>query len=85
MINCGVTPEGEAQAAICDYLTLRRVFFFRCNNLPRTFFDGAGNRQFRRLPKYTPRGIADILAVKDGRAIFIEVKNEKGKAIPGTA
>jgi len=71
--------ETEIQSAICDYLTLRRIFYYRQNNIPATFIDGTGNRQFRRLPKHTPRGIPDILAIKDGRPIFLEVKAEKGK------
>ena len=29
-----------------------------------------------------PKGFSDLLAVKDGRAYFIEVKSEKGKASP---
>lgn len=29
-----------------------------------------------------PKGFSDLLAVKDGRAYFIEVKNETGKASP---
>ena len=33
----------------------------------------------RALPKHTPKGLADILVVKDGRAIFLEVKNETGR------
>src|SRR5712692_2438835 len=66
--------ESEVQRAICDYLALRKVFFFRCNNKP--IFDPT-RKVFRALPKYTPKGIGDILAVKDGKAIFIEVKRDK--------
>ena len=29
-----------------------------------------------------PKGFSDLLAVKDGRAYFIEVKSENGKASP---
>lgn len=73
------TPEGAIQSAICDYLELRHIFFYRQNNIPATFIDSAGSRQFRRLPKHTPRGIPDILAIKGGRAYFLEVKTETGK------
>lgn len=70
----GHQKETDIQSAICEYLALRRVFFYRQNNVP-VFHEG----RFRRLPKHTPRGVPDILAVKDGRAIFIEVKAEKGR------
>jgi hypothetical protein len=66
--------ETEIQAAICDYLAAKRVFFWRQNNVP-VFANG----HFRALPKHTPRGIPDIIAVKDGRAIFLEVKTTKGR------
>ena len=34
---------------------------------------------FRSLPKHTPKELSDFLAVHNGRAIFIEVKGEKGR------
>jgi hypothetical protein len=34
---------------------------------------------FCELPKHTPRGVPNIIAVRDGRAIFLEVKTETGK------
>jgi hypothetical protein len=72
--------ESEIQQAIGDYLTYRKVFFFRSNNIPPTYCDKAGNRQFRALPKYTMKGIPDIIAVRDGgQFIGIEVKGPKGK------
>jgi hypothetical protein len=73
------TPEGEIQAAICDYLTLRRVFFVRLNNIPAMYRDDAGSLRFRKMGKYARPGLSDILAVKGGRAIFIEVKTKDGK------
>lgn len=73
------TPEGSIQNAICDYLTLRRVFFVRLNNLPAPYRDRAGVLQFRKLGKFARLGLADILAVKDGKAIFLEVKSETGR------
>jgi hypothetical protein len=74
--------ETAIQAAILDYLALKRVFAIRINNIPATFFDKTGARQFRRLPKHTPRGVADIFAIKDGEPIFLEVKSESGKQSP---
>jgi hypothetical protein len=71
--------ETDVQSAICDYLTLRKVFFLRLNNIPAAFRDRTGALQFRKMGKYARPGLADILVVKDGRAIFLEVKAEKGR------
>lgn len=75
-------PESAIQSAICDYLTLRGKFFIRLNNIPATFIDKTGARQFRRLGKYARSGLADILVVEVGHAIFLEVKAGKGKQSP---
>lgn len=69
------TPEGEIVAAICDYLALKKRFFYRNNNTP--IYD-AQRQRFRAMPKYTMRGIPDIVCVKDGRYVGIEVKTDKG-------
>src|SRR5690349_12013588 len=71
--------ESEVLRAICEYLALRKVFFFRSNNQP--IFDPA-RKVFRALPKYTMKGIPDIIAIKDGRFIGIEVKTDKGRQSP---
>ncbi len=68
--------ETEIQATICDYLALKRYFFWRQNTAPT--FDKARN-VYRAMPKYAMRGVADIIIIKDGKAIFLEVKNEKGR------
>ena len=68
--------ERDAQAAILDYLAVRHCFALRLNNQP--IYD-AKRQIFRSLPKHTPRGLSDILAIKEGRAYFLEVKSEKGK------
>lgn len=61
--------EKDIQAVICDYLTFRRVFFYRQNNIPVNH-----NGEYRALPKHTPRGISDLVVVKDGVVYFLEVK-----------
>jgi hypothetical protein len=70
------TPEGEIVNAICEYLALKKRFFYRNNNTP--IFDPT-RKAFRSMPKYTMRGIPDIICVKDGRYIGIEVKTDKGR------
>ncbi|MGY3406121.1 hypothetical protein ACVWZV_002234 [Bradyrhizobium sp. GM5.1] len=67
--------EIEIQAAICDYLAFRKVFFWRSNNTP--IYDRTRNA-FRRMPKYALHGIPDIIVIRDGRFIGIEVKRANG-------
>ncbi|TQF26286.1 hypothetical protein UNPF46_34600 [Bradyrhizobium sp. UNPF46] len=76
------TKETEIQSAICEYLTLSGVFFVRLNNIPALYRDRKGGLQFRKMGKYACLGLSDILVVKDGQAIFLEVKREDGKQSP---
>lgn len=46
------------------------------------YVDRDGNRHFRRLGKHAVKGLADILAVKNGQAYFIEVKKDGGRISP---
>ena len=70
------TPEGEIVKSICEYLILRKHLFYRNNNTP--VFD-VTQKRFRAMPKYTMRGLPDIIVIKDGRYIGIEAKTPKGK------
>lgn len=74
--------ESDIQSAICEYLTLKRLFFVRLNNIPAAYRDNDGALRFRKVGKYARPDLADILVVKDGRAIFLEVKTETGKQSP---
>jgi hypothetical protein len=75
-------PESVIQSAICEYLALRHAFFIRLNNIPGLYMDATGQKRFRKMGKYARHGLADILVIKDGRPIFLEVKSEKGKPSP---
>lgn len=66
--------EKEIQLAICDYLSLRKHFFWRQNTTP-IFADG----KFRSMPKYSLTGVPDIILIKDGKFWGLEVKREKAK------
>ena len=72
--------EGGIQVAICGYLSTRGHFFWRQNTIP--VFD-VRNRSFRRMPRFSMAGIPDIILIKDGRFIGIEVKNERGRQSTG--
>lgn len=79
-----VLPEKETdiQDSICDYLEKRGRCFMRLNNVPAFNRNGDGSIVMRRLPKHTPRGIADILVIAGGLAYWLEVKTKKGRQSP---
>lgn len=72
--------ESEIQLAICDYLALKRYFFWRQNTT--SVFD-ATKKVFRALPKYAMRGVPDICVLWNGKFIGLEVKRPKGKQSEG--
>ena len=59
---------------LCDYLALKKHFFWRQNTAPA--FDWKSN-QFRRMPKHAMKGVPDIILVHTGRPYFLEVKRPK--------
>lgn len=67
-----ISTEKATQAAILDYLTLKRVFHWRNNT--GAFKDARGG--FYRFG--TP-GSPDIFALEDGKLYGIEVKDTKGR------
>lgn len=70
--------ENDIQNAICEYLALKKYFFWRQNTAPTIQFT-EGKAQFRRMPKYALKGVPDIIVVGEGEVIFLEVKRPKGK------
>jgi hypothetical protein len=71
--------ETDILRAICDYLAHKRLFFWRQNTAPA--FDWK-TKTFRRMPAHAMRGVPDIIVVKDGKFIGIEVKQPKGRQSP---
>jgi hypothetical protein len=69
--------ETDIQNSICEYLAVKKHFFFRLNNIPAFSKNPDGSIRMRRLPKYTPRGLPDIIVIKDGYFIGLEVKKPK--------
>jgi len=67
--------ETDIQKSICQYLELKRYMFWRQNTIPALNKEG----KFRAMPKYSKNGIPDIIVVKQGQFIGIEVKKPKGK------
>lgn len=69
--------EKDIQRTICDYLSVKDIFFWRSNNIP-VFSQG----RFRAMPKYSPKGLPDILCLHRGKFIGIEVKRPKAYTNP---
>ena len=65
--------ETDIQRAICDYLALKKHFFWR-QNTAGMFREG----RYFAMPKYSLNGLPDIILIKDGIFVGIEVKTEKG-------
>ena len=68
------TPEGQVLQAVCEYLEAERYWFFRINNIP--VYDPR-KKCFHKMPKYSVKGVSDILLLHKGQSIFIEVKVPK--------
>lgn len=74
--------EGDIQNSICEYLSIRGRCFFRVNNIPAFNRQEGGGFTMRRLPKYTPRGLPDIIVVAGGLFFALEVKSKVGRQSP---
>lgn len=71
--------ETDIQNAICEYLALKKHFFWRSNNIPAFSKNPNGSMRMHRMPKYSRNGVPDIIVIKDGFFIGLEVKIPKGK------
>lgn len=77
--------EKDIQRQICEVLKARGVFFWRSNNVPVFARSNDGVMRFRALPKFTPRGLPDIMILCGGKFIGVEVKRYGGKIRPEQA
>lgn len=72
--------ETQIQSSIIDYLQVLenqgKLFVQRVNNT--AIFDSA-NKRWRSLAKGTKKGFPDILILKDGKCIGLEIKTNVGK------
>jgi hypothetical protein len=75
--------EKDIQLAICKYLKARSrshgFTFWRQNT---TGMYDAKKQTFRTLPKYAMSGVSDIIVIRNGIFIAIEVKRKGGKQRP---
>ena len=78
-IKSKVPLEKDIQRAICDYLALKKYFFWRQNTGAIMDFKSGG---FRAMPKYSMTGVPDIIVIRDGWFIGLEVKRPNTKQSP---
>lgn len=71
--------EKEIQNEILEWLSKRELLFWRCNNVPVFSRSNDGVKRFRSLPKYTPKGLPDIMIIHRREFIALEVKRPGGK------
>lgn len=68
--------EKEIQKEICQWLEDKGYLFWRHNNIPVFGRNNAGKMTFRSQSKFTPKGLPDIMIIKEGTFIGIEVKRD---------
>lgn len=78
-MNMVDTNETEILHSICDYLERKKHYFWRNNTIP---VYSIKNKAYIKMPKYSRTGLPDIILIKDGFIVGLEVKKEKGKQTP---
>jgi len=68
--------EKDIQLSICQYLQLRKHFFWRANTVP--VYDTT-KQSYRAMPQFARNGVPDIILVRDGQFIGLEVKRPGGR------
>lgn len=68
--------EADVQRRVLEYLTYKRHFFWRVNNVG--MYDPV-KKIYRRMPKYSKRGAPDIILIIGGQFIGLECKGARGK------
>lgn len=67
------SDEGAVQQSVCKYLALKKISFWRQNNFPP--YD-VKKQCFRKMPPYSTKGVSDLIALKNGKAYFLEIKDK---------
>lgn len=71
---------------ICEAMQDRGYFFWRANNMPSLGrFGVEGKARFRAMPKFSAKGVADILCIHNGKFYGLEVKRPGQKLRPEQA
>jgi penicillin-binding protein-related factor A (putative recombinase) len=73
--------EKQIENSILSYLKMRNLFFWKNDSVG--VYDVKKGVYRRKTSIHRKVGVADIIGVVNGRAVFIEVKSPKGKLSPG--
>lgn len=72
--------EKDIQEVVCQYLSLKKHFFWRNNNVP--IFD-VTKKTFRSMPKFAMKGVPDVIVLVDGGFfVGLEIKRPGKKLSP---
>ncbi len=74
--------EKDIMNQCCQWLHNSGVFFWRSNNIPVFGRNNGGAMTHRSMPKFSIKGVPDIILVHEGMFIAIEVKRPKAKLRP---
>lgn len=69
--------EAQIERQICNYLSLRRYFFWK--NTSSGYFDAAKKRFRKHSSPYVRNGTPDIILIHMGQFIGLEVKTSTGR------
>lgn len=75
--------ESDIQFVICEYLAIRerqKMLTYWRQNTGGLYDPTRGVR--RKMPAHSKKGVPDILVIKKGQFIGLEVKSEKGRQSP---
>jgi penicillin-binding protein-related factor A (putative recombinase) len=72
--------EKQIENSILSYLKMRNLFFWKNESVG--VYDVKKGIYRRKTSRHRKVGVADIIGVIKGRAVFIEVKSAKGKLSP---
>jgi len=67
--------ENDVVFQVCVYLNSNGFFAYRQGN--SAVFD-RGSGAFRKPPPFAVSGVPDVVAMRDGRVVFIEAKTKTG-------
>lgn len=68
--------EKDIQKAVCEWLDFNQYFFWRQNNVPIFGKSMDGQFRHRAMPKFSKKGIPDVICIHKGKFIGIEIKRE---------
>lgn len=77
--------EKDIQNEICEYLERNRIFFWRSNNIPIFGQSNDGKFRHRAMPKFSKKGVPDIIVIHKGKFIGLEVKRPTAQLRPDQA